>query len=382
MSARFQTFSMSGQTDAQGNAEFGQSGGYELSHVAAWNALVVSQGTIYNGTVTVLVDGTEVEGGMTSNLRWKGGPIFTQSNSTVTIQCSGFDPDVPIIATFTGIYSTTDDPGEVSALPSSGYGGGSTQSDPAQLLSAAFGPAFIENETIAVPGAGVHAAFLGPFNVSGYAGVMVYGDPPPASTSLFGYLVWSDKFGNNIATSQIDNMIPKFITLYECLGPQLSIIIGNVDAAQHNVANFTVIPLVHMPPEAARIIPQTFGAAPTVFTSIPTPSAEVMIASSASVPATTTVILTASFVWKGKAYWQVSPVQSGTSGSQSWFANLTVVDANGGQIFVDGIFGLPAAVPSPPTAPREVWLPPGQAQILYRNTAAVVQNPFMNLIAA
>lgn len=374
MTAQISRNQLQANADANGNATMALAGNYELNHNGAYRIFVQLQGQL-NGIVTVLLDNIPVDGGLTTNRQFKAGPVFINNNSQLQVTVTGMTPLQTVSAYLDGIIS--DDVSDFAALGGPGYGGGSVQSDPSQLLSAELGPPLVENQTYAIPGTGSHNFFVGQYNISGYAALLVYGNLPNPASNLFAWLQFDDQFGNRIAFSQIDAFTPKFVCVMGCYGSQVEIWLGNPDAGQHNVNNFTVIPLTSMPSIPARIIPAAFGAIPGAFTNVISPPTNTILFFNSAVAAATTQTVTANFVWFGRALWTISPVTSGASGSVNWWAQLATQDANGTQTLVDVITGN-----INPTAPREVWLPSGTAVVTFRNTGAASTTPVIHLQAA
>lgn len=365
---------MAGQSDANGNASIRLQGNYELSRQAAWN-LFVTLDPILNGIVTVLVDGVAVEGGLTTNRQFKCGPVFTNQNSQLQVTVTGMSPNVNATVNMQGILS--EDISDFAALASPGYGGGSVQNDPSQLLTAELGPPLVENQTYAVPGTGSHEFFVGDFNISGYGALLVYGNLPNPASNLFLWMQFDDQLGNRIAFSQIDAFTPKFICVFGCYGTQVEIWIGNPDAGQHNVNQFTVIPLTSMPSIPSRLIPVAFGTIGAFASGPISPTANEILGLNSAVAASTTVTVQGNYVWYGRALWSVSPVSSGAGGISTWWATLQTIDANGVPTSVDVITGSNTG-----GAPREVWLPPGTPQMQFRNLGAGSITPQITLMAA
>lgn len=375
MSATTMRNQLQANADANGNATMYLAGNWELNHNSAWRLFVQLQG-ILNGVVTVLVDGIPVDGGLTTNLQFKCGPVFINQNSQLQVTVTGMTPTEPVSCYLDGIVS--DNVSDFAALAPPGYGGGSVQNDPSQLLTAEVGPPLVENQTYGVLGSGSHNQFVGQFNISGYAALLLYGNVPNASvTSLFAWLQFDDKFGNRIAFSQIDNLCPKFCCIMGCYGTQVEIYIGNTDSVQHNINSFTVIPLTSMPTQPARLIPIAFGSIPGVFTATETPPSNTIVYANSIVAPSTTVNNPGNFVWYGRALWTLSPITAGAVSGTSWWAQLSSTDASGNTYFIDVMQGSTA-----PTAPREVWLPSGMITASFRNTGASNIVPTIHLQAA
>lgn len=363
--------------DANGNATMQLAGNYELNHNGAYRVFVQLQG-ILNATVTILLDGIPVDGGLTTNRQFKAGPIFVNQNSQLEITVVGMTPLQTVSAYLDGIIS--DNVSDFAALGGPGYGGGSVQSDPSQLLSAELGPPLVENQTYSVPGTGQHESFVGTFAISGYGALLVYGKcpNPAAATALYAILRWEDNFGNVLSYSQIECLSPQFICFFGTLGTQVSVFIGNTGAGAVNVNTFTVIPLTSMPSDPGRFIPTAFGNVVN-FDTLVTPPANSIINFNTGVASSTTVVIPGDFVWYGEALWTVSPVTSGAGGVNTWWAQLQITDANGNVIIVDVITGQNVGGAN---GPRQVFLPAGTPQVTFRNIGAATITPVINLIAA
>jgi hypothetical protein len=303
------------------------------------------------------------------------GPITTQGDLQLIVQGSLGVTGSTILATTTGVEGVAgaddDAMAGYSAIPSSVLG--STQTNPSQLLAGQVGSPLVENLGVLVPGSGSHEVFLGTFDVSGYAALLVYGDPPPASQSLWMWFGWSDQVGGSIGYSQLDALNPKFCAVVGCLAGEVTIVLQNADSSSHNMSGLTIIPLVAMPVHPELLIPEAgapFPVAPTPTT----PPATAIISQSLSTPVGATVF-TGLFVWPGKAKLSIGSNAGNTV--VNWDATLNCTDANG---VVTGIarFGQ-GNVPNPP--PIEVELTSGLATLTYNNDGAATTTTRVALIA-
>lgn len=269
MPPQLMTNQLSGMSDPNGHCTMSLAGNYELNHNGAWNIFVqIGQGVLgnLNGVVTVLVDGMAVDGGLTTNFQWKCGPVFLNQNSTLQITISGMLPNVQAIATLQGVMS--DNPSDFSILNSPGYGGGSVQNDPSQLLTAQTGAPLIENVTAQIPHLGLNPNWLEfganypnglgggtpplgpliPFNIAGYSALFIDVDPNTSANDLWMIIEWQDAFGNTITTTEIGSLCPLFRGLVIAHGTQCTVLIVNNGGVNHAVANFTITPYVQVPP--------------------------------------------------------------------------------------------------------------------------------------
>jgi hypothetical protein len=377
MSAQTIRNQLQANADASGNAVMRLSGNYELNHQGAYRVFVQLQGNL-NAVVTILLDGIPVDGGLTTNKQFKAGPVFVQAASRLSITVTGMQPLQTCSAYLDGIVS--DNISDFAALGGPGYGGGSVQNDPSQLLTAQLGPPLVENQTYSVPGSGTHSFFVGDFVVSGYGALMLFGKcpNPAAAVALYAVLLWEDAFGNVISTSQIDCLSPEFICFFGVQGQRVSIILGNTSGGAVNVNSVTAVPLTSMPADPGRFVPQAF-AAPVNFQIASTPPANMIINFNASVAAATTQVITGNFVWYGEAFFTVSPVTNGAGGVSTWWAQLTSTDASGNVTFVDVITGQNVGGAN---GPRQIWMPSGTPTVNFRNLGAGAITPVINLIAA
>lgn len=376
MSAQTMRNQLQANADANGNASMQLAGNWELNHNSAWRLFVQLQG-ILNGVITVLVDGIPVDGGLSTNLQFKCGPIFINQNSTLIVNVTGMTPLETVSCYLDGIVS--DNVSDFAALAPPGYGGGSVQNDPSQLLSAQLGSPLVENQTYGVLGSGVHNSFVGTFSIAGYGALLCYGKCPNAvaAQALYAVLRWEDKFGNVLSYSQIDCLSPQFICFFGTLGTQVSIFIGNTSGNQVNVNTFTVIPLTAMPSDPGRYIPQAFGNIPN-FQVINTPPANAIMSFNQSVAPSVTQTITGDFVWYGEAFFTISPVTSGAGGNNNWWAQLFTVDADANITYVDVLTGVNVG-----GAPRNVFLPAGTPTVLFHNISATTTiTPIITLLAA
>lgn len=255
---------LSGNSDVNGNALLSLQGNYELSRNAAWNLFVQLQGG-FNGVVTVLVDGVAVDGGLTTNRQFKCGPVFTNQNSQLQVTVTGMTPNQPVSVAMQGILS--ENVNDFAALGSPGYGGGSVQNDPSQLLTAQTGAPLIENVTAQIPHLGLNPNWLTfgsnypnglgggappngpliPFNIAGYSALFIDCDPNTSANDLWMIIQWQDSLGNLITTTEIGSLCPLFRGLVIAHGTQCTIQVVNNGAVNHGIANFTIIPYVQVP---------------------------------------------------------------------------------------------------------------------------------------
>jgi hypothetical protein len=309
-------------------------GNYELSRNAAWNMFIQLQGTA-NGIVTVLVDGVAVDGGLTTNKQFKCGPVFTNQNSHLEVTVVGMTPLQPVSCNMQGILS--ENVNDFSALASPGYGGGSVQNDPSQLLSAEVGAPLIENVTKQIPhgnpnfiqwgsngSSDVILTAIQPFNISGYQGLLIHVDPNTSSNFMWLQINWYDQFGNFITITNIDSICPLCNAVVAAQGAQCDITIFNVDAVNHGVNSFSVIPLVTIPAQPDKLLdnPGLVFSNPSVID-----NHSIVDVTGSLVNAGTTVSFLATMVWPGKA--ALSIAGAGGGGLTTWDATLFCTSATG-----------------------------------------------------
>lgn len=357
----------SGTIDANGNAQVNVRG-FTPGTVGAWSAIITTPkgvATVLQGGIAASAPTPIVNGGLAI------GPLYLPAGPPVTVTITGGLPSAPVVVTTNGMESTNpDDVSGIGGMSASVYG--AAQDNPANLLVGQVGPPLIENLTFSVPGSGGHQVFLGTFDVAGYGALLLYGDPPPASTSLWLALVWQDATGTPIGYSQIDSLNPKFCCVVGCEAATVEIILQNADSAVHNMNGLTIIPLATMPAHPELLIPTAGGAFPSPIPPT-TPPATAIIATAALGPIAfgTTVTITGSFVWNGRAKLNV-----GTS-STTWHARLSCIDAAGvATIIVDiGNVGW--------LGPVDVELTSGIASLAVTNTATSgTISPPVSLIAS
>lgn len=363
---------------ADGTATIPLNTGWPAAGWSKWNAVL----TLQKGVVTVLAGSTVIAGPMpATNGGITFGPMLTVSSDQISLRITGGQSGDTVQGSIRG--GSSNDPDDLSSvLPVASSTQGAAQNDPSRLLTGQIGDPLVENMTYGVPSSGgVRQIFVGDFNISGYAALLLYGKTPNAAagTALYVWLSWEDSQGNAIAFTQIDCLSPQFITFFGALGPRVSIWIGNTSALQVNVNSFTVVPFVSMPSDPGRYIPIAFGALPGSFAAAQTPPANSIISFNASVAATTTINLVGTFVWYGAALWTISPVQSGAGGVSTWWAQLQTTDASGNVTFVDVITGQNVGGAG---GPRAVFLPAGTPQVNFRNLGAGAITPIITLIAA
>lgn len=353
---------LSGNSDVNGNAVLTLAGNYELSRNAAWNLFVQLQG-ILNGVVTILVDGLPVDGGLTTNRQFKCGPVFTNQNSQLQVTVTGMAPNQPVAVSMQGILS--ENVADFASLGSPGYGGGSVQNDPSQLLTAQTGTPLIENVTAQIPHLGLNPNYLEfganypnglgggippngnliPFNIAGYSALFIDVDPNTALNDLWMIIFWQDALGNLITTTEIGSLCPLFRGLVIAHGSQCTIWIINNGAVNHGIANFTIIPYVQVPPRPDLLLDNGPNITPITPASL---DSHYLIATNLSIPAGTNQSTTALFVWNGKAKLNVS-----VNPTNVFHAKLTGVDALGNSVDFADVWS-PAGVQ---VAPVEVQLP-------------------------
>lgn len=378
---------MGGNSDANGNCTLTLQGNYELSRNAAWNIFVQLQG-ILNGVVTILVDGVSVDGGLTTNRQFKCGPVFTNQNSQLQVTVVGMTPNQPVLVNLQGILS--ENVSDFSALASPGYGGGSVQNDPSQLLTAQTGPPLIENVTAQIPnhtlnpwwlefsanypgGLGGGVPPLGPsipFNIAGYSALFIDVDPNTSSNVLWMIIEWFDNLGNLITTSTLGSICPLFRGLVIAHGSQCRILIVNQDNVNHAVNNFTVIPYVQVPAKPDLLLDTGPSVNPGA---IPALDSHYMIATNLSIAAGANASTNALFVWNGKALLNVS-----VNPTNIFHAKLSSTDAAGNVTdFMD--FWNPAGVSN---YPIEVQLPASLVTLtVFNQNGTGTISPSVSLIA-
>lgn len=330
---------LAGNADASGNAVMTLQGNYELSRNAAWTMFIQLQG-ILNGVVTVLVDGIAVDGGLTTNRQFKCGPVFTNQNSQLQVTVTGMTPGQPVVCNMQGILS--EDVTDFAALSPPGYGGGSTQNDPSQLLSAQSGAPLIENVTAQIPnhtlnpfwlefsatypgGLGGGVPPLGPsvpFNIAGYSALFIDVDPNTTANVLWMIIEWYDTLGNLITETVLGSLCPLFRGLVIAHGPQCKIQIVNQDNVNHAVTNFTVTPYVQVPPKPDLLLDSGPLISPGA---LPALDPHFLIATTlAGIAAGGSASTTALFVWNGRAILNIS-----VNPTNVFRTRVTGVDAGG-----------------------------------------------------
>jgi hypothetical protein len=358
-------------------------GSYEMHRQASWNLYVQLTGRL-NGVVTVLVDGIPVDGGLTTNLQWKCGPVFTNQNSQLKVTVVGMTPNEPVTCFMQGVMS--EDVSDFAAIGSPGYGGGSVQNDPSQLLSAELGDPLIENVTIQIPhgnpnfvifnaagnsSVNPNLPFL-PFNISGYGAILIHADPNSNSNTLWLQINWYDALGNFITITNVDSLAPACTAVVAAQGKQCDISVFNVDAVNHGVNSFSVIPLVAMPTQPDKLL-DNFGlvfGSPTVIDN------HSIIAFNTAVGAGVGVNIDGNFVWPGRATLSISGQSTGTGGN-TWWAQLHCISANGVDTllhaWLPGTFPVPIAI--------DVQLLSGLPRVHFQNTGAGSITPIVSLTA-
>jgi hypothetical protein len=383
MTAIAQTNTLTGQSDAVGNCVVRAAGNYELQRQGAWNLYVQLSG-FQNGVVTVLLDGNPTDSGLTTNRAVKFGPVFLNGSSTLSVTVVGMTPNEPVTVTMTGIISN--DPADYAALASPGYGGGSVQNDPSQLLTAQSGNPLIENVTAQIPHLGLNPNWLTfganypgglgggvpplgpliPFNISGYSALFIDVDPNTAVNDLWMIIQWQDSLGNLITTTEIGSLCPLFRGLVIAHGVQCTILIVNNGGVNHGVNAFTVIPYVQVPAKPDLLLdngPLITPIAPAALDS------HYILSAVPAVLFGTTVTVVASMVWNGRAIWAIG------TGSNTYHARLFYTDALGNIVNIADIYNIPGGV-------LEVQLPAALVSCSINNTAASgTINPPTTLIA-
>lgn len=365
-----------GNTDGFGDATL-ELKGLTPGQYAAWNLHLTCDG---GGSFSVEIEQGQMPVGMALGTGGVaiGGPFITWGTDSCTLVISGAPLNSVVRARASGVQSPRLD--DVINFSGPGFSSvGAHQGDPSKLIPGQVGPALIENVSATVPGTGVHYLVYpsdgGGFDVSGYAALLFYVDPPAGSSSLYAWLQWLDQDGTALAFSQIDTLIPKAVAVIGCLSTRFELWIGNIDSTAHNVSNLTVVPLAQMPAQPELLIPAGGGAFPNTPQAGPaTPSAKTILELASSVPATGTASANANYVWPGKAIWSLG---SNTGSSVTVLdGTLTCVDVNGVSTEIARIGN---GTDNPP--PVLVELTSGLAQVVVRNTGANPVNALSTLVA-
>jgi hypothetical protein len=387
MPAQLMSNQLSDSADANGNASMQLAGNYELNHNGAWNIFVQLQG-IQNAIVTVLVDGMAVDGGLTTNRQFKCGPVFLNQNSYMQINVTGMTPSQQAIATMQGVMS--DNVSDFAILSSPGYGGGSVQSDPSQLLTAQTGPPLIENVTAQIPHLGLNPNWLTfgvnypnglgggvppngplqPFNIAGYSALFIDVDPNTSANDLWMIIEWQDVFGNIITTTEIGSLCPLFRGLVIAHGTYCTILIVNNGAVNHGIGSFTVVPYVQVPAKPDLLLdngPLITPIAPAALDS------HFILSAQPTVAFGTTSTVTASLVWNGRAI-----INIGTAPTNNYHVRATATDALGNAMPFDDIWHTSGG----DNFPHEVQLPAALVSLaVTNNNASGNISPTVSIVA-
>jgi hypothetical protein len=367
--------------NAQGSGQVKSDGTFSFAVIGLAPGLVANWTALVSGVkgIVGLFQGTSGVGGspLTSPLPITNGgaaigPLTTQGLAGVWVQGSGGQPQDTIVVELIGLQGQPgDDLG--SSLGSSIVG--VAQSSPAQLLAGQLGRPIVENFGVSVPGAGNHFYSLpqsGPlFDVSGFGALLVYGDPPPASTSLWLAVVWYDATGSQIGYSQIDALNPKFAAVIGCLSSTCQVWIVNADSTAHVIAGLTIIPLVSMPAHPELLLPVAGGNFPATITPTTPPATAIIDATLNNIAASGgQATATGLFTWPGKAKLNVG------TGSVTWHGRLQCTDA-AGVVTIIADNGNVAW-----SGPIDVELTSGLASVTVTNNGAAAISPPVTLIAS
>lgn len=356
-------------TDQNGNASFPIKG-WQPGQFAKWNLYLSVDG---GGSFQVLIEQTSMPVGAVLGAGGvaAGGPFLTHGVDVVTLTVTGAAASSPVRATASGVQSPVLD--DVINFTGPSFSSvGVFQSSPAQLIPGQVGAPLVENYANNVPGSGQHLLFVGTFDVGGYAALLVYGDPPPASQQLWAMFQWNDATGTPIAYSQLDALNPKFVAVLGCLSSTVNVWIGNAGASVHNIAGLTIIPLAEMPSQPALLIPLAGGGVPA-FTVPQGPSAILLCSAAPAVAVGAPVTVIADFVWNGRAIFNYF-----AGAAAVYTIAFSTVDAAGVSTQIAKYSNA-----TPPAPATELMLPSGLVNILITNTAGSgTFTPNVNLVAA